>query len=135
MFESAPEISKEPNQHTSKVMDMADMFNKVRDELCDPFVMCKHIADGTTSTYLTSVINQIVLDMTIIPAARQELSLDVVDDAATVSGGFHRIANMLSKAFNESQTTIEEQMVSVMNDFPVDDVRSAYVARHRNLLH
>ena len=135
MFEAAPVISKEPNENTAKVIDMVDILMKVQDDLCNPHAMCKHIVAGTKSEYLVDVIGQIVMDMTIIPVARRELGLENVDDASTVSNGFHRIAGILADVFNEEQATIEQKMLETMNSFPVDDVREAYVHRSNGTLH
>lgn len=129
-----PPIKDEPKVSTT-ILEMADVINKVNDELCDEHIMCKHIAAGTTATYLDHVLGEVIMDMTIIPVARAILELESVDDAASVSQGFRTVAFMLSELFNMDYKSVETLMLERMNSFPIDDVREAYMRKEKHLLH
>lgn len=132
--QSQDETSTDINADSQPVT-MDEVVARVEHTICDSHELCKHIAAGTTAEYLTTAVDAIVLDLTIVPIARLMNGDELEDDVGTVTDGFHRIASMLSAYFNQDQQSIETILTARMNSFPIDDVRQSYVLRKQGQLH
>jgi hypothetical protein len=114
---------------------MRDVIQRAQDIAADVSELCKHVQAGLLDEYYQWVMNELVMDLTIIPVIRAMHEVETYDDSDTVTSGFHAIANILSAMFQKDSRKVREDLIELMNEFPVDDVREAYVLRQQNLLH
>ena len=120
---------------SSPPMSMVEVIDKVVTKIGNPHTMCKHIVAGTTTDYLNASMDEIVMDMTLVPLVRTMDGLDIEDDSTSVALGFKEITALLSNMFNCDHQYVTKTMISKMNEFPIDDIRESYMRRQNGLLH
>lgn len=117
------------------LLEFREVIDKVNHHHCSPSVMYTHITNGTLPEYYNVVLDEVIYDLAIMPVARNLHDHDNDDDQATVTAGFRQITDVLGSVFNKDGNAIFKEVVRRMNDYPIDDVREAFAARHHNLLH
>jgi hypothetical protein len=129
MIENQQHLVKEP------ITDLITVLDKVERYTLDTATYFDHLHAGTLHLYYVEILNDIITDLVTIPVERTCLGLEPVESPDDVIKGCNEIASMLAVTFNKTDRQVHDEMMTLMNEFPVEDMRTARVKKRKGLLH
>ena len=115
-------------------LEMQDVINKIGRRTMDGDTYYDHLLDGTVDDYYKQVLTEIVTDMTVLPIERGFAGLDPIDDPIEITKAFTEMTAMVATLFGKQQKYVEEDLIRIMQLYPIDEVRFAQVLRLKNRL-
>lgn len=119
---------------TQRPVEVDEVIRKVQRQTLDMETLTLHEMCGTTEKYYEQLLTEIVTDMTILPLTRGFAGLDPLDDGKQIEGAFVKMVGMVATLFGMPQKKVEDDLVDVMHNYPVEDVKNAEVLRRDNRL-
>jgi hypothetical protein len=116
------------------VVEIQDIIDKLNIQLLDVSKYYEHTSTNSLDVYYNQLIESIVFDLTIIPVNRDIQDFDSSDSKISINAGMVKLADKLAWFFFKGHTEVEQDLVKLMNTFPVDDARNARWLRHSNML-
>jgi len=115
-------------------LEVQDVINKVGRLTMNGDAYYDHLENGTVEEYYLEMLMTIVTEMTVLPVERGFAGLEPIDDPKEISKAFQEMTAMVATLFGKQQRHVEEDLIRVMHDYPVDEVRFAQYLRHKNRL-
>lgn len=85
--------------------------------------------------YYVQVLNNIVVDITMMPVHRDEDGLDPINDPESMELMFRQIVHVLAETFDKEYQDINNDLFTLIKSFPITDYRTASALRQQNRLH
>jgi hypothetical protein len=117
-----------------QIIEVQDVVDKLDHLLLNVDEFYLHTSSNSLDQYYQQMIDNIVLDLTIIPVNQALLGLEPIDDVGSVNAGLLEMSGMLARFFNKTSSAVEQDVYNRMNTFPVDDIREARHLKHNNRL-
>lgn len=115
-------------------LEVQDVINKIGRRTMDGNTYYDHVLDGTVDEYYKQMLTEIVTEMTVLPIERGFAGLDPIDDPKEIAKAFTQMTAMVATLFGKQQRHVEEDLIRIMHDYPVDEVRFAQILRLKNRL-
>lgn len=118
-----------------RFVNVQDVINKVQQRTLDGGAYYNHLSNGTINDYYRDVIMETITDITIFAIERELAGFEPAEDAQETLHAFAQIIEMVATLFNKTKPDVEADLISMMHEYPVEEVREAQHLRHNNLLH
>lgn len=116
-------------------VSIEDVISKVQRQMTDGAAYYRHAKSGTLDQYYDEVLMEVITDVTLIPYERSQRGLDPVQDPTDMINGFSQIIESIAVVFNKTKPDVEGDLIKTMTEYPVEEVKSAQILRHNNMLH
>lgn len=93
----------------------------------------QQLAQYTDSQY-RGILQDVVYQITALPADRIEHNLDPITDSTELAKGYSHLIDMLSAAFGRSRSEIESDMKQYTRKYTAEDILIARRLKRNNLL-
>lgn len=115
--------------------ELEDLIVKVQTLTDDVDAYYDHLKSGTLDKFYQQIVETIVVDMMRLPVERTLSGLGPIEDPDDVSRSVTQIAEIISASFNRSKDQVRADIIQAVTACPADDIRSARMLRHNNMLH
>jgi hypothetical protein len=120
------------NQQITEIRDVVDQLDC---RLADFSTYYSFSQINNSDTYYNNLIDEIILNLTIIPTNQEFLGKGVHDSTEGVTNGLNVMCERLSWFFHKSCDEVRDHLFEKMKNFPVDDVRNCRRLHLHNQLH
>lgn len=116
-------------------VEIGDVVEHLRHTFLDTSELRKHQRAGTVETFYTMLVNRVISEIAVVPIYRELKGFEPLDDPQEVTDAFNAIIDVLSLAFGKSHREVYNDLLKMVGDFPIADVRTAMILKNRNALH
>lgn len=119
----------------SSILSASDVVDKLRLTTENISELYARQMSGTTEEFFSEVMHRVVTDLTIIPVERSLTGSEETDNPSDVEDACQTIITLISQYFGKTYDAVETALYTLIESFPVDDVRQAAMIKRTTGLH
>ena len=117
------------------VVDFDQLIDKYQSILCNQPNRIDRIRNGTFDQFYSDIIQDSVVDLSLINTNRYLRELEPLDDDDTMVRTFAVLIQMISTIFAKPADIVKKDLLKCLKDSPVNDIRTVAVLKSQNRLH